>query len=313
MNGTIISSRPASISLLRIFAMITMGYLVLGNVIATLVITLLYDGNLVEAVTFPADHPEIRNVILLAQGLASFVGLVLIPWYYLRVFEKKPLKIFFDKVPSGMWFAILSLTVIAFAVAISPVAQWNVNAELPAWTGGLGGYLKDMEKQAEVLVKLLTSNMSPAYFSCVFIVVAIIPGIGEELVFRGFVQTELVRAFKNPHIGIWLAAAFFSAFHMQFFGFFPRLLIGAMLGYLYFWSGNLWIPVIGHFLNNGLQVIGLYLYQLNIHKVDMESTESAPLAIVAVSVVATAGLLYYCKNNLPLLSKTTGDSTSQLQ
>ena len=81
----------------------------------------------------------------------------------------------------------------------------------------------------------------------------------------------------------------------------------------YFWSGNLWIPVIGHFLNNGLQVIGLYLYQLNIHTVDMDSPESAPLAIVAVSVVATAGLLYYCKNNLPLLSKTTGDSTSQLQ
>ena len=97
MNGTIISSRPASISLLRIFAMITMGYLVLGNVIAALVITLLYDGNLVEAVTFPADHPEIRNVILLAQGLASFVGLVLIPWYYLRVFEKNQCGFFLIK------------------------------------------------------------------------------------------------------------------------------------------------------------------------------------------------------------------------
>jgi membrane protease YdiL (CAAX protease family) len=313
MNGTIISSRPASISLLRIFAMITMGYLVMGNVIAMLVITLLYDGNLVEAVTNPADHPEIRNVILLAQGLASFVGLVLIPWYYLRVFEKKPLKIFFGKLPSGLWFGILSFTVVAFAIAISPVAEWNANAEFPAWAGSLGRYLKDLEDQAEVLVKLLTSNMSPVYFSFVFLVVAVIAGVGEELVFRGFVQTEFVRAFKNPHLGIWLAAVFFSAFHMQFFGFFPRLLIGAMLGYLYFWSGNLWIPIICHFLNNGLQVIGLYLYQLNIHHVDMESTDSAPLALVAVSFVATAGLLFYCKNNLPLLPKSSGDSPSQLQ
>ncbi len=297
MSVNLISDRSPSVSLLRLLAMLLIGYVVMGNVVAMLVIGFLYEGNLMEAIADPAAHPEIRNILLIAQGLAAIVGLVLIPWYYMRSFEDRSPTVLFGRVPSAIWIGLIAVLVIAFVIGISPVSQWNAEAHFPSWTGAFGDYLTSMEKQAEILVKLFTSNLTPATFALTFVVVSILPGIGEELVFRGLIQTELQRAVGNPHVGIWLAAAFFSAFHLQFFGFFPRMLIGALLGYLYFWSGNLWVPIIAHMLNNGLQLLGIYLHQLGVHSYDVESTESAPVVTVTIAVALTVGLLYYCKNN----------------
>ncbi|MBL7848530.1 MAG: CPBP family intramembrane metalloprotease [Cyclobacteriaceae bacterium] len=298
MTPNLVSDRPASISLLRIFAMLIIGFLFIGNVIALLTVSLLYDGNLSEAMTDPVGHPEIQTILVIAQGLAAFVGLVLIPWYYLKTFEHRSPFNFVRAFPSVVWFALLVVMTVALVVGISPITEWNAEVELPSWLGAFGDFMNEMERQAKQLTDAMTSGMTPASFALIFIVVAIIPAIGEELVFRGLIQTELQRALGNPHLGIWLTAAFFSAFHMQFFGFFPRMFIGALLGYLYFWSGNLWYPIVGHFLNNGLQLIGIYLMQLNLLDFDVESTEQAPLPIVGISLLLLAGMLYYCSKNL---------------
>ena len=308
MQVNLVSDRPASISVLRILAMVIVGYIVMGNVIAILTISLLYEGNLVEAMAFPLEHPEIRTIMLLAQGLASLTGSILVPWYYLQMFEHRSPKVLFGKFPSGIWVGMLAVLTIGFAISISPISEWNATMKLPDWMGAFGEYMTTMEKQAEVLVKMFTSNLTPGDFALVFVVVAILPGIGEELVFRGLIQTELQRAFGNPHAGIWVAAAFFSAFHLQFFGFFPRLLLGAFMGYVYFWSGNLWFPILTHFLNNGLQLVGLYLYQLGVHTMDMESTESAPLIVVAVSIIITTSIFYYFKKNVSLQPGISGSN-----
>lgn len=309
MNVNLISDRPASISLLRIFAMILLGYLMIGTVVSLLVISLLYDGNLVEATSQPASHPEVRDILVLAQGLAALTGLVLIPWYYLRFFEQRQLSTLFKEIPTAKIIGLILIITMAFGLAISPITEWNAHIQFPSWTGGLGEFFADMERQAEVIVKLFTSNLTPSVFALVFIVVAIIPAVGEELVFRGMIQTELQRALGNPHAAIWIGAAIFSAFHFQFFGFFPRLLIGALLGYLYYWSGNLWLPMLAHFFNNGIQLVALYLYQQGVHSFDVESVESAPLFLVAVSLVIVMTLLYYSRNILTFHPSSTRDST----
>lgn len=298
MSPVTVSDRPASISILRILAMVIFGYIVMGNVVAMLVISLLYPGNLVEALSDPIHHPDIRDIMLFAQGLASLVGLVLIPWYYLKAFEQRGLSNFFSGFPSARWFGILGLLVVSLAIVISPVAEWNANMPLPGWTGALGELLREFENQAEVLVKAFLADLTPTSFLLAFVVIAIVPALGEELVFRGLIQNEFGRAFGNPHTAIWLSAALFSAFHMQFFGFFPRMLLGAAMGYLYYWSGNLWVPVVLHFLNNGIQVVAIYLRQLEIHSMDVESTESAPLPYVLAALLVLTGLLYYCRKNL---------------
>lgn len=309
MAFNLVSDRPASVSLLRIFAMIILGFLLIGNVVAAMVISFLYTGDLIKALEDPAGTPDLGTILVIAQGLAALVGLVLVPWFYVRTFEQRQLRNFFGPFPNVLWFLVLSAVTVALIMGISPLTEWNANMQLPESLGGLADFMKDMEAKAAQLTTAMTSNLTPGSFLLVFVVVAVIPAIGEEFVFRGLIQTELQRALGNPHVAIWVGAAIFSAFHMQFFGFFPRLLIGALLGYLYLWSGSLWYPVLGHFLNNGLQVLGIYLMQQNVITYDMESTESAPIPLVGVSIVLLAGLLYYCKKNLTQLR----DLPSELQ
>jgi membrane protease YdiL (CAAX protease family) len=97
---------------------------------------------------------------------------------------------------------------------------------------------------------------------------------------------------------------------MQFMGFVPRVLLGAVLGYLYYWSGNLWVPVLAHFFNNGVQLIGLYLYQKGIITFDIESTDSAPWPVVAGAAMLTIFLLFFIKNYFSKQISITDDSAS---
>ncbi len=90
-------------------------------------------------------------------------------------------------------------------------------------------------------------------------VAAVAPAVGEELLFRGILQPRIEALTKNVHIGVWITAALFSAIHLQFVGFLPRMLLGALLGYTLVWSGTLWLPIILHFVFNGIQIVGAYL------------------------------------------------------
>jgi hypothetical protein len=143
----------------------------------------------------------------------------------------------------------------------------------------------------------MTQFSSIGEFVLAFVVIAILPAIGEEFVFRGMVQPQLFKATRNIHIAIWTSAILFSAFHLQFFGFVPRMLLGALFGYLYYWSENLWMPMFAHFVNNGFSVIMLYLNQKGVVDVDVESTDVvAPWPAILVFALISGGLLFYFKN-----------------
>jgi membrane protease YdiL (CAAX protease family) len=312
MTPNLVSDRSAGASLLGLMGMVSFGFIVLGNLIAAFMIMALYEGDFTTALQDPVAHPDIHALLAASQGVAALVGLVVIPWLYLKLFEQRTLKPFFGPTPGIGWWGILATVVIALGLGISPVSEWNSSIPVSTDDGWFWQFAKEIETSAEKLVKAMTSDLTPATFLLMLVVIAVIPAVGEELVFRGMIQTEMVRAVRNPHLGIWLTAAFFSAFHMQFFGFVPRLLIGAFLGYLYFWSGNLWYPIIAHFFNNGLQLLGIYLGQLKLHSFDMESTDSAPWPYVIVSLLVLGGLLYYCRNNLGL-APNDSDRTQSIQ
>ena len=150
----------------------------------------------------------------------------------------------------------------------------------------------------EELTKYLTEFESTGYLLAAIIVIAVIPGIGEELLFRGFLQNLLKRIFKNDHAAIWIAAILFSAIHFQFYGFVPRMLLGALFGYLYYWSGNLLYPIIAHFINNFVSLIALYVYQKGLTNIDVESTEALPMMYVIIFSVLFVVTLIYFKNYL---------------
>ena len=190
---------------------------------------------------------------------------------------------------------VVALTVIAFMPFDGLIIEWNQNLHLPQTLAPLESWIRNKETSLEGITKYLTTFNSLGQLVVALLVIAVIPAIGEEVLFRGILQRNISYWTRNVHVGIWVAAALFSAIHVQFLGFFPRMLLGALFGYLYVWSGNLWVPILAHFVNNGFTVLMVYLHQRRMTTVDIESTESVPIWGGLVSLIITAGLLYYFK------------------
>ena len=309
MDSNLVSERPPLNSLLRIFLLVVIvGWFVIGQVLGLVVGSLIYDGNFLTDIQHPAEYPNLKYAILTMQGVGSAIGLILIPAFYLKTSEQRNARVLFKE--ESQWpllIAIVCISVFSLGPAISPVAEWNANFQFPEWMSAFGQWAKDTEATAAALIKTITSNLSPLDFIFSFVVIAIIPAMGEELVFRGLIQTELIRAVKNPHVAILIASILFSAIHFQFMGFAPRLLMGLFVGYLYFWSGNLWISILAHFFNNGFQLIGLYLYQKDMIPFDVESTDSAPWPLMAAGVVLLLSSMLYLKKYFESRTNLTRD------
>lgn len=156
---------------------------------------------------------------------------------------------------------------ILFVLASFPLAQliyWlNKQLPLPQW-------MKSTEAAQNSMIEAILQMNNPAELAFTLLTVAIVPALGEELLFRGVVQQQLSRWMKSEHAAIWLSAALFSAVHAQFEGFFPRLLLGAVLGYLFFWTRQLWVPILCHFIFNGLQVVAKFALGNEVISLDSE-------------------------------------------
>ena len=126
------------------------------------------------------------------------------------------------------------------------------------------------------------------------VLMAIIPAIGEELLFRGVLMRQFKNWLKNIHWAIIITAFLFSALHMQFYGFIPRMLLGVLFGYLVWWSGSLWTSMLAHFINNLMAVIFYYLYnkQLISKSVDSFGATSATFVWAILSAIVVSGIIY---------------------
>lgn len=171
-----------------------------------------------------------------------------------------------------------------FMLAVFPVAQFtywlNQQIPLPEWAGAL-------ENNAAAMLEGLMNMESIWELFFNLFVMAVLPAVGEELMFRGVVQQKLRQQTKNAHLAIWITAIIFSAIHMQFEGFLARLTLGAALGYLFYWTKNLWIPIIAHFLVNGLQIAMQYFFEAKMDEITekAEDLSNVPWASAAVGLV----------------------------
>jgi membrane protease YdiL (CAAX protease family) len=228
---------------------------------------------LVISLLFQNDLTEIGN-LKIAQLIQS-VGLFVIPPLIMAyLWSSKPLSYLqLNRLPntkSTLYAIVIMLIAIPF---INLLAQLNQEISLPAFMATIEAQMKAAELQiAELTEKMLyVKSLDALAFN--ILLIAIMPAIGEELFFRGIIQ-KILSERRNIHLAIWISAFIFSAIHLQFYGFFPRLLLGAFLGYLLFWSGNLWLPIIAHFTNNAVAVVFYYLKFNGVQIFDFETIGS---------------------------------------
>ncbi|MCD8539019.1 MAG: CPBP family intramembrane metalloprotease [Leadbetterella sp.] len=169
------------------------------------------------------------------------------------------------------------------------LASINENIQLPA---GLESVLKGMEEAAAEITEFLARTDTLPQLLMNILVIGIIAGIGEELVFRGIILRKLLRGMNNEHVAVWLSAIIFSAIHFQFYGFLPRMMLGALFGYLYVWTGNIRVPIAAHIFNNTVAVILFHLIHKGVVSPELEKMDSIPLPWVVISTLVFIVLLY---------------------
>jgi membrane protease YdiL (CAAX protease family) len=245
-----------------------------------------------ELLSLPLTE-EKRIAILMLQGLGAIGGFIIASLIYLVVVERIKLSAMFNMKQINLWAVILTIViVISFMFVNTIFIEWNMNLTFPGFMGGFEEWAREKEEELKLVTDFLTEFGSLSQFIIVFLVVAVIPAIGEELIFRGILQNKFHLFFKNIHVAILVTALLFSSFHMQFFGFVPRLFLGILFGYIYYWSGNIWYPILGHFINNGFTLILIYLYQAGHIGIDIEVQEAYPLNIILIFSVITIYMLF---------------------
>ena len=230
-------------------------------------------------------------------ALAQDVLLFIIP-SILSAIKMSPLPaslLCIDRRPSFPITIIAIIAMICSIPAMDMLVEWNENIRLPESLGTLESWMRYSEDNAAAQVEMMLGGTSTADLIIDILIVGVLAGFSEELFFRGTLQRLISSGRVNHNAAIWITAVLFSAFHMQFFGFFPRLILGAFFGYLLYWSGSLWLPALLHAVNNSIVVYTLWHGKLH-PDTDINSWGSDSTAIIICSILLTAAAIYILKN-----------------
>ncbi|OQB79836.1 MAG: CAAX amino terminal protease self- immunity [Bacteroidetes bacterium ADurb.Bin123] len=233
------------------------------------------------------DDPETIRLLKFFQT-AQAIGLFIVPSFLVAwLLDGRVMRyLSLDRTAGAVSCILVILLVFVINPFINFTGSLNAEMHLPPFLGRLEEWMRTAEKNAEELTAafLEVDGIGGLLFN--LLMVAILPAFGEELLFRGVIQQQLTRWTRSHHWGIWLAAILFSALHLQFYGFIPRMLLGGMFGYLLVWSGSLWLPVLAHFVNNAGAVIALWMIDHDIIAPEIEEfgagTEYWPYAAASL-------------------------------
>ena len=201
----------------------------------------------------------------------------------------------------GEFICAIAIMLVALP-AINLLSNWNEQMTLPAFLEPLEQWMKQQEEAAKILTEKFLSANTLCGLSVNLLLMAVLPAIAEELTFRGVLQnlftpsidnSSSLRGSRGSHLAIWCSAILFSAIHFQFYGFLPRMLMGALFGYMLVWTGSLWIPILMHFTNNAVAVLLYFVAQRaawDMEKVDAIGTGNTLWLGIASIVLTIVGI-----------------------
>jgi len=250
--------------------------------------------DIIAASSYILDTPSQINYMKLLQFLTMF-GTFLFPAVALNYLAKSKNFSFLylnTKISSQQAVMIVVLVIISLPI-INALMIWNSGLHLPEYMANLEQWMRDKEEQLTGITEtfMLTSSIGGLIVN--LLVIALLPAFGEEFIFRALLLKWFSKI-MNIHVAIVLSAIIFSAIHIQFLGFFPRLFMGLILGYTFYWTGSLWASILLHFLNNGMAVFTYFLVGRGLVQDDpatMGTIDSTP--VMMINILMFIGVMYW--------------------
>jgi len=212
----------------------------------------------------PSSDSNLANALLTIQFFSALGTFIIAPLAASYLISDNVVEyVGLTKKSEPSYFIISFFLVIGAVPFINWMLALNSSMHLPESMKSVEIWMQTSEDNAAALLELFTNKTSLLGLIGNLLILALLPAIGEELLFRGLIQKLFTGLTKNKHASVFLTAILFSAFHMQFFGFIPRFALGLLLGYMMLWTGSLWLSMFTHFINNAFAVILTWLVKVN--------------------------------------------------
>ncbi|BAG84009.1 CPBP family intramembrane glutamic endopeptidase [Candidatus Azobacteroides pseudotrichonymphae] len=214
-----------------------------------------------ESLMIVRESPEWMKNMQFFQTIGVFIFPAIICAWLFSDNYKSYLHI--DTAFQGSIIGLVMLSILVIIPFLNGIYVFNQQMVFPKCLNGLEAWMKNYEKLSQNVIERMLYVYRWQDLVSNILIVCIFTAIGEEFIFRGILQNLLNRFIKNQYLVIWIVAILFSIVHLQFYGFLSRMLLGAYLGYLLYYTGNIWISILAHFMNNFLGVINSYIFQDN--------------------------------------------------
>jgi uncharacterized protein len=194
---------------------------------------------------------------------------------------------------------IVLVVILTFCLFVVTGFAGEINSllNLPEWLSGLEQWIVKMEEDSDHLMKQILAPVGFAGLALNVFMIAVLPAIGEEMLFRGVLQKIFGRIFKSGHTAVWVTAILFSALHFEFLGFLPRLILGLVFGYLYLWSGKLWLSILAHFVNNAVPTIAAFIFGYEDIMNDVAPELWKQVLVLPIPATIIFVILFYMRNS----------------
>lgn len=280
-----IDAGPDEGTALRRRVWVTLAFVMLGTLVAQVAVLVALLAYGYEMSELQGGLPELSPTQLLGTLVATQTLSYLVPGViaaralykdrWLRELDLAP--------PPDVLKVVIGVVIFAATIAFTAyLAQLNASLDLAEWQAQIEGDI------AGVLSGIIIDT-SAGEFALVLLAIAVLPALGEEIVFRGLLQPGFIRMTGSAHFGIWLTAAFFGLVHLQFAGILPRIFLGAVLGFLAYRSQRLWIPIVAHALFNGVQAVAARMGALEVVAEEGARGNPSPDLLWGLASAALAG------------------------
>lgn len=271
-----------------VLALFMLGGMLLFSSLASLVLLLIYHTPSMLEASDPV------TAIRISQTFAT-IGAFLLPALLFAYCQNRQC---FDynaanRRPNSSMTNIVLLLSITLLPVVGVLSAFNMH--IMPQEGAVAEFMRDLEDAANHILELLTSQRSSWDLISNILVLAVLAGICEEFLFQGTLQPLMTRWTQNPHIGILITAFIFSVLHFQFYGFIPRVALGVYLGYLFYWSRSLWLPILAHVMHNTLSILVDFTLQgrgIDTDNLQFTDIHGSIPVIISCALVSAMGIVF---------------------